>query len=263
MEQYVDGTLAVYNFALKNLKPTPKKSHYIFSLCDVRRVVQGTMLSLPKQFPDDASGTPAKVARLWAHEVTRVFSDRITDPEDLVLTFESVGKVMRSTFKVGLREVISAAFEAEGKAEGKAEGEGESESGKKPDDGGEEKTVNPVTDSTGPLELIAMNTWANFRSPKARNVYDEMPSRAASRLCAEAHLRDHNTISDKPMQLILFDYALQHLARIVRILLIPGGHGMLVGMGGSGRQSLTRLGAHIVGANLKQFQIASGYGRLE
>ena len=84
-----------------------------------------------------------------------MFSDRITDPEDLVLTFESVGKVMRSTFKVGLREVISAAFEAEGKAEGKAEGEGESESGKKPDDGGEEKTVNPVTDSTGPLELIA------------------------------------------------------------------------------------------------------------
>lgn len=119
--------------------------------------------------------------------------------------------------------VIAAAFEEEGKAEGE---KGENGSVEKVDNGGESEYVkNPVTDSMGVLELISMNTWANFRSPKARNVYDEMPSRAASRLCAEAHLRDHNTISDKPMNLILFDYALQHLARIVRILLIPGGHG--------------------------------------
>ena len=47
-------TLDVYDAALAVLKPTPTKSHYVFSTCDVRRVVQGTMLARLKQLPDGA-----------------------------------------------------------------------------------------------------------------------------------------------------------------------------------------------------------------
>jgi hypothetical protein len=54
LDTYVKATLDVYDAALAVLKPTPTKSHYVFSTCDVRRVVQGTMLARLKQLPDGA-----------------------------------------------------------------------------------------------------------------------------------------------------------------------------------------------------------------
>lgn len=61
----------------------------------------------------------------------------------------------------------------------------------------------------------------------------------------EDYLEDYNQVNTNKMNLVLFMDAIKHLSRIARIIRQPMGNALLLGMGGSGRQSLTRLAAHM------------------
>ena len=62
------------------------------------------------------------------------------------------------------------------------------------------------------------------------------------------------------MNLVLFEDAMMHICRINRIFESPRGNALLIGVGGSGKQSLSRLAASISSLEVFQVQLRKGYG---
>jgi dynein heavy chain len=89
--------------------------------------------------------------------------------------------------------------------------------------------------------------------------YEEIMDKERLSKCANEALVQYNQMSDKPMPLVLFNFAIEHLLRIGRIIKQPGGHALLVGVGGSGRQSLTKLASRLADFDNYQIEIKKNY----
>ena len=79
-----------------------------------------------------------------------------------------------------------------------------------------------------------------------------------SRTLTEA-LKGYNELN-AAMDLVLFEDAMKHICRINRILESPRANALLVGVGGSGKQSLSRLAAFISSMEVFQISITNEYG---
>ena len=70
----VNATLSLYEMAKVQFLPTPAKSHYLFNIRDVSKVIQGISMIKPSSISN-----PDNLVKLWVHEFQRVFEDRLVN----------------------------------------------------------------------------------------------------------------------------------------------------------------------------------------
>jgi dynein heavy chain len=91
-------------------------------------------------------------------------------------------------------------------------------------------------------------------------VYEACPSNEFIKKKAYEKLEAYNEkFPGKKMSLVIFDDALAHLLRLTRTINADSGSAMLVGVGGSGKTSLTRLAASICRHFMFQIALTKNY----
>lgn len=100
--------------------------------------------------------------------------------------------------------------------------------------------------------------FCHFCESIDEQIYDQIPGLGNMGRILEGALEQYNE-TNAVMDLVLFEDAMKHVARISRIILNEGGHALLVGVGGSGKQSLSRLAAFICQYTVVQIVISSTY----
>ena len=84
--------------------------------------------------------------------------------------------------------------------------------------------------------------FGNFSEPgEANKIYKEINDKESLKTMIQSYIQDYNELSKIKIDILLFDEALQNLAKMNRILSREFGHAVLVGLGGDGRRTLTRL----------------------
>ena len=90
-------------------------------------------------------------------------------------------------------------------------------------------------------------------------LYEEIKQKEKLIKQLSSSLDEYNFSSSNKMNLVFFEDAVLHTLKIVRTLRQPRGNMMLIGVGGSGKQSLTRLASYMYDMDYKQIEIVKGY----
>jgi dynein heavy chain len=91
-------------------------------------------------------------------------------------------------------------------------------------------------------------------------LYEEIKDRNKLMKVLTGMLEDYNGTYSNKMNLVFFEDAIEHLLRISRALKQPRGNIMLIGVGGSGKQSLSRLASHMRNIQFKMIEITKNFG---
>ncbi|KAK2902109.1 hypothetical protein Q8A73_011855 [Channa argus] len=105
---------------------------------------------------------------------------------------------------------------------------------------------------------ILFGDYRTALSETEPRVYEDIQDYDASKALFQEILEEYNENQSR-MNLVLFDDALEHLTRVHRIIRIDRGHALLVGVGGSGKQSLTKLAAFTAGCEVFDIKLSRGY----
>ncbi|XP_076625371.1 dynein beta chain, ciliary [Colletes latitarsis] len=187
--------------------PTAVKFHYVFNLRDLSNIFQGILFATGETAP-----TANHLIRLYVHEATRVYSDKLVNSDDKK-TFQ---QLIKESIRKNMAEVDENIIFSE-------------------------PTIYcHFAEGIGEPKYMPIKDWQQL-----------------TKLLDEALLNYNELVG--AMNLVLFDDAMYQVCQINRILESPRGNALLVGVGGSGKQSLSSLASFISGLEVFQIQLKSGY----
>ncbi|KER25686.1 hypothetical protein T265_14170, partial [Opisthorchis viverrini] len=216
VEKLVPLTRVIWQHTKNRLLPTPAKFHYIFNLRDLSRVWQGMLNTISEVIIDDSV-----LLMLWKHELLRVIADRFISPSD-TQWFEKYISLLAA-------EILS-----------------------------EEQLAHLQTESYF-VDFMRDAPELTGEEPEdfdisAPKIYEPVESIDVLRERLLMFMASMNeNIRGANMDLVFFKDAITHLVKISRVIRSPRGNALLVGVGGSGKRSLTRLASYI--ADYRVFQI--------
>jgi len=209
-DQLVTAAIELHKGVTDRFLPTAIKFHYQFNLRDLSNVFQGICRAHSKHFTK-----PFELVRLWLHEATRVYSDRMITETDMNNLYDMMSDLAKKYF----------------------------------DDLDQDA-----------LTQLPIAACSFFVPPSADGkFYTLVKDDAKLKQILETKLEEYNENFAK-MDLILFEMAIDHVCRISRILDIPRGNALLVGVGGSGKQSLARLASFLGDYEVFQITVSKTYG---
>jgi dynein heavy chain len=176
------------------------------------------------QADPQAVGNASVLVRLWRNECSRVYEDRFNDDNDK--RFLAEGQLTR-LIKQDFAKMADVAL------------------------------ADPLVwgDFRDALDILVKS-----ETPHADpRTYEDLGSWETVCPILDGVLEMYNG-DNTPMNLVLFNDALAHCMRLHRIIRMTRGMALLIGIGGSGKQSLTKLSTYTAGYKLFEIQLARGYG---
>ncbi|CAH8607094.1 unnamed protein product [Heterobilharzia americana] len=118
------------------------------------------------------------------------------------------------------------------------------------------ESIGPETFTKSP---ILFGDFLKPGTPRAERLYEEFCDIEKLKSLLMDYLDDYNLVMSKDVKLVFFVDAIEHVCRIARMIRQDRGNALLVGVGGTGKQSLTRLAAHINEYKCFQIELNRGY----
>uniref|UniRef100_H3DNF8 Dynein axonemal heavy chain 2 n=1 Tax=Tetraodon nigroviridis TaxID=99883 RepID=H3DNF8_TETNG len=226
-EILAQATLDLYFSVSAHFLPTPSKIHYLFNLRDISKVFQGLLRAHP-----DYHENKVDITRLWIHECFRVFSDRLVDHKDLEEFVALLEKTLTSHFDLQFDSICPSLHIKQNETV---------------------RYCGLYTGSCGTGDFL-----------NETSVYEDLQDRDNLKRFMQTQLQDYSeTPGLVPMNLVLFQDAIEHVTRTVRVISQLRGNMLLVGVGGSGRQSLSKMAAFICEYKVYQVEITKHYRKQE
>lgn len=230
------ATIDLWKVMKDKMLPTPAKFHYVFNLRELSRVFQGILLTPKDTIKTGGYRCEKKVAKypgggvtllqIWKHECSRVFCDKLTNLKDKAQYDKFMDNQMSSHFGATIAEECKAPF----------------------------YMVNFLRPDVFDDEGVLIE--------EAPKLYEPGGNLEAVRPEVQKFLEKFNSdYPAKKMDLVLFNDALEHLLRLNRLMEMPRGSCLLVGVGGSGKQSLTKLSSYISRATCVQITLTKQYNK--